>query len=119
VTRIQRRLLSFAIILTVIGTIVWIARPIPELPATVWRCAATGELREAMSGPALPGYEAVATDDDPAGAHLRLVRDASAMERVRLKFGGSVAKTFHRLWPTGAVVTDGSRSWEEYRVERD
>lgn len=118
-TRIQRRLLSLAIVLTVVGTIVWIFQPAPALPATVWRCDATGELREAAAGPALLGYETVLASHDPAGVRLQLVRESSATERLRLTFGGSVDKPMHRLWPTGAVITDDGRSWEEYSVERE
>ena len=118
-TRIQRRLLSFAIVLTALGTIVWIAHPVPQLPATIWRCDATGELREKAAGAALPGYETVATSHDPAGARLLIVREYTTSERLRMTFGGSVDKPMHRLWPTGAVINDGDRSWEEYRVEHD
>jgi hypothetical protein len=121
VTRIQRRLLCVATVLIVIGTIVWIVLPVPALPATVWFCAATGELRETASGPALTGFE---TQEDwfprgPDAAGLFLVRTFSVTEsvRLRLRICSRIERPLHPMWPTGAKVADGAKYWEEWRVD--
>src|SRR5262245_40981439 len=92
-------------------------RSSPNRPATLWHCAATGELRESPTGPAFWGYESYVTDNDPTGVRLHIVPQSSTVDVVRRKLGGGETQPLIRLRPTGAVVSEDGKSWEEHEVE--
>lgn len=116
-TNRQRWLLVVIMLIAVAGIVLASGMTAPAPPATLWYCAATGEVRETAAGTALAGYRA--EGGNAPGQPLLLARSLSMMERLQRSMRGKESKQVYRFGPTGAVVTDGSDSWAEFRLERE
>ena len=116
-TNRQRWLLVVIMLIAVFGIVLASGMSAPEPPATLWYCAATGEVRETAAGVALAGYQA--EGGHAPGQPLRLTRSRSMMERLQNSVRGKEGRRVYRFGPTGAVVTENSDSWAEFRIERE